>query len=78
MKLLNGRSVHHRLKAKNSPAKTLLQIHDELIFEAAEDTLESLAQIVRHVMQNVLQIRVPLKVDVKSGDNWADCEPWTV
>jgi DNA polymerase I-like protein with 3'-5' exonuclease and polymerase domains len=28
-------------------------------------------------MQNVLQLRVPLRVDVKSGDNWADCEPWT-
>ena len=27
-------------------------------------------------MQTVLTLRVPLKVDVKSGDNWAECEPW--
>jgi DNA polymerase I-like protein with 3'-5' exonuclease and polymerase domains len=32
---------------------------------------------VQEEMQSVLQLRVPLKVDVKSGHNWADCEPWT-
>jgi hypothetical protein len=29
-------------------------------------------------MRTVLPLRVPLKVDVKSGDNWAECEPWIV
>ncbi len=67
-------AVHRRLKAENSPAKMLLQIHDELIFEAPEDSLEPLAQLVREEMQNVLQLRVPLRVDVKTGANWAECE----
>lgn len=67
-------AIHRRLKAENSPAKMLLQIHDELIFEAPEDTLEPLAQLVREEMQNVLDLRVPLKVDVKTGANWAECD----
>ena len=36
-----------------------------------------MAQLVAHEMQSVLSLGVPLKVDVKSGENWADCEPWT-
>jgi hypothetical protein len=32
---------------------------------------------MQHVVQNVPSPFVPLKVDVKSGDNWADCEPWS-
>jgi DNA polymerase I-like protein with 3'-5' exonuclease and polymerase domains len=35
-----------------------------------------LAKLVRNQMQSVMQLQVPLKVDVKSGDNWAECEPW--
>jgi DNA polymerase-1 len=71
-------AIHRRLHVENSPARMLLQIHDELVFEAPEDSIDSLAKLVRDEMQNVIQLRVPLKVDVKSGDNWADCEPWSV
>jgi DNA polymerase-1 len=67
-------AIHHRLKAENSPAKMLLQIHDELIFEVPEDAIDDLATLVRHEMQSVLQLHVPLKVDVKTGANWAECE----
>ena len=55
----------------------LLQIHDELVFEVPADELDAIAKLVTHEMQTVLPLRVPLKVDVKSGDNWAECEPWT-
>ena len=55
----------------------ILQIHDELVFEVPPDEIDPLAQLVSHEMQTVLPLRVPLKVDVKSGDNWAECEPWT-
>ena len=67
-------TIHRRLKKENSPARMLLQIHDELIFEAPEQELDNLGELVREEMQNVLQLRVPLKVDVKTGVNWADCE----
>jgi DNA polymerase-1 len=70
-------AIHRRLQKENSPARMLLQIHDELVFEVPEQEIDALAKLVRDQMQGVMQLRVPLKVDVKSGDNWADCEPWS-
>jgi DNA polymerase-1 len=70
-------AIHRRLREENSPARMLLQIHDELVFEVPENRIDALAKLVRDEMQNVMRLRVPLKVDVKSGDNWADCEPWS-
>jgi DNA polymerase-1 len=52
----------------------ILQIHDELLFEVSPEHIEPLARLVRDEMQSVMQLRVPLKVDVKTGDNWAACE----
>ncbi|HEX4413501.1 MAG TPA: DNA polymerase I [Lacipirellulaceae bacterium] len=69
-------AIHRRLKKEKSPARMLLQIHDELVFEAPESEIDSLAKLVRDEMQTVMALRVPLKVDVKSGLNWADCQPW--
>ena len=66
--------IHRRLRDEKSPARMLLQIHDELLFETPESDIENLAKLVRDEMQNVMQLRVPLKVDVKSGPNWAACE----
>ena len=67
-------AIHRRLREEKLEAKMLLQIHDELIFEAPEDSIGQLAALVREEMQNVMQLRVPLKVDVKTGLNWAACE----
>jgi len=70
-------AIHRRLRSEQMAAKMILQIHDELLFEVAPDHVAALAEMVRHEMQSVLTLRVPLKVDVKWGDNWAECEPWT-
>jgi DNA polymerase-1 len=70
-------AIARRLRAEQSPAKMVLQIHDELVFEVPADGVDALAELVRDEMQGALELRVPLKVDVKSGDNWAECEPWT-
>jgi DNA polymerase I len=70
-------AIHRRLQNEPLDAKLILQIHDELVFEVAPQHLDTLAGLVRDEMQRVMQLRVPLKVDVKSGDNWAECEPWT-
>ena len=69
-------AIARRLRQQKSPAKMILQIHDELVFEAPADEINSLAKMVQQEMQFVIALRVPLKVDVKSGDNWAECEPW--
>lgn len=70
-------SIDRRLRTEPLEAKMLLQIHDELVFEVAPKDIDRLAELVRDEMRLVLQLRVPLKIDVKSGDNWADSEPWT-
>ncbi len=52
----------------------LLQIHDELVFEVAPEQLADVSQLVADEMAGVMELSVPLKVDLKSGDNWADCK----
>jgi DNA polymerase-1 len=66
--------VHRRLRDENSPARMLLQIHDELLFETPPDAAPALASMVREEMAGVMDLAVPLKVDVKLGPNWAACE----
>ncbi len=70
----------HRLLKGEKPtgghwqAKMLLQIHDELVFEAPPEELQMLSEVVRAEMEGVMSLGVRLKVDVKAGDNWAECE----
>jgi DNA polymerase-1 len=52
-------------------AKMLLQVHDELLFEVPEGQLEATAELVRRRMESVMELAVPLVVDLKSGPNWA-------
>jgi DNA polymerase-1 len=58
------------------PAKMLLQVHDELLFEVREDAVDSLIQIAKSVMETacdpVLNIDVPLIVDAGQGAHWAE------
>ena len=66
--------VSNRLKAENHPARMLLQIHDELIFETPADAVDSLIPIAREEMSQALNLDVPLVVDIKAGDNWLDAK----
>jgi DNA polymerase-1 len=70
-------AIYRRLRDERLEAKLILQIHDELVFEVSPQHVNTLAKLVRDEMQSVMQLRVPLKVDVKSGANWAECQPWT-
>ena len=58
------------------PAKMLLQVHDELIFEVPEGAVEETTNVVRRIMENasepVVKLDVPLVVDAGTGKNWAD------
>ncbi|MBX3427514.1 MAG: DNA polymerase I [Pirellulales bacterium] len=66
--------VHRRLKAEGTPAAMLLQIHDELLFETPPEEAEALGRLVREEMTTVMELAVPLAIDVKTGPNWAECE----
>ena len=68
-------AVHKRLRVENHPGRMLLQIHDELVFEAPQSEVVSLIELVRYEMQHAMELTVPLVVDVSVGDNWLDTQP---
>lgn len=67
-------NVFSRLKRERHPARMLLQIHDELVFETPHDAVDSLVELARHEMATALQLDVPIVVDCKVGENWLDAE----
>ena len=67
-------AVHKRLDDEGLRARMILQIHDELVFDAPEEELEQLEELVREEMQSVVALEVPLSVDVGIGDNWEECK----
>jgi DNA polymerase-1 len=68
-------AIHRRLRAEGVRARMLLQIHDELVFESPLEECDRLADLVSREMTSAQALRVPLKVDVKQGPNWADMQP---
>jgi len=59
---------------KGRAGRMVLTVHDELVFEVPETEVEAIAEEMRTVMEGVLELRVPLKVDVAWGPNWADAK----
>ncbi len=68
-------NVSARLKLEQHEGRMLMQIHDELVFEAPAAKLESLSQIVREEMESAMDLDVPLIVDISSGANWLEQAP---
>jgi DNA polymerase-1 len=64
--------VHERIESGELKADMLLQVHDELIFEVDEDNAEEASQLIKETMEGVIELRVPLKVDVKIGKHWGE------
>jgi DNA polymerase-1 len=60
------------IRARELEARMLLQIHDELVFEAPDSEIEILTELVRDAMTTALPLDVPLKVDLARGLNWLD------
>lgn len=63
-----------RLQEEKLQTKLLLQVHDELIFEAPIDELEKLKKLVPEVMEQAIELKVPLKVDYSYGSTWFDAK----
>lgn len=66
--------IHERLKTSRLESSMLLQIHDELIFEAPFEEKEALCGLIREEMEGVVSLAIPLKVNIKTGNNWAVVE----
>jgi DNA polymerase-1 len=59
------------LKKNRLASKMLLSVHDEIIFECPVDEAEQLMDLAKEVMENVYPLKVPLKVNFGTGENWA-------
>jgi DNA polymerase-1 len=66
--------IHRRLRQERAHSRMILQVHDELVFEAKPDELEELQSVVRYEMEHAAELTVPLVVDLGVGDNWLDAK----
>ena len=67
-------NVYNRLKTEKLDAKLILQVHDELILEASLNDAQRASEILKEEMQGVYDMRVPLAVDVHTGNSWYDAK----
>lgn len=65
-------NIYEAMEEKNYKSKMLLQVHDELIFDAHKDELEELKTLVKDKMENAFKLDVPLDVDMGTGQNWLE------
>lgn len=64
--------INRKLELGKYKTKMLLQIHDELLFEVADEEKDDIYSMVREVMENIIKLKVPLIVNTKNGNNWAE------
>ncbi len=64
--------IHEELQRLNMQSKMILQVHDELVFDAHLDELDELKSIVENKMVNALPLSVPVVVEMNTGSNWLE------
>jgi DNA polymerase-1 len=57
---------------KDMKSDMILQVHDELVFDAHKDEMDRLKKIVKKRMESAVKLKVPVKVDMGIGDNWLE------
>ncbi|MGD0170139.1 MAG: DNA polymerase I [Smithella sp.] len=63
-------NIAHLLAKKNLSARLIMQVHDELVVEAPAKEKEAVMQLVKKEMEEVIKLKVPLKVEIAAGKNW--------
>ena len=66
--------LQQRLSESGLPARLLLQVHDELVLEAAPDALEAVLNLTRETMERAVTLSVPLVVETGVGPNWMEAK----
>ena len=64
-------AIQKRLEADGFRSRMLLQVHDELVFELPNEEDQPLQAMLNEVMPNAIRMSVPIKIDIKTGTNWA-------
>ena len=65
-------NVDRRLRKEGLQSRMVLQIHDELVFDAVAEEVDVLERIVREEMENVTTLSIPLTVECNHGNNWLE------
>jgi len=65
-------NIHQKLSEENLKSKMLLQVHDELVFDAYKPELEKLKVLIKTEMENAYKLAVPLDVEIGVGENWLE------
>jgi DNA polymerase I len=63
-------AIQHRLEKNESESQMIMQVHDELVFDAPEEELDALTALVKKEMEGAYKLKVPLKADVSIGETW--------
>jgi DNA polymerase-1 len=69
-------AIQRELEQRRLRTRMLLQVHDELVFEVPREELDEVAPMVRERMEGAMHLVVPIKVDMKVGENWYDMGPY--
>ncbi len=65
-------NIHRAIRRRGLKSRLILQIHDELLCEVTQDEAADMIEIVRHEMEHVITLDVPLTVSIGTGHNWAE------
>jgi DNA polymerase-1 len=65
-------NIHREMKKRNMISKMLLQVHDELVFDAHVSDLDELKELVAQQMKNALPLNVPVDIGIGTGKNWLE------
>ena len=65
-------NIQNDLKASSLKSKMLLQVHDELVFDAHVEEIDELKKMVEHRMKTALSLKVPVEVGMGTGKNWLE------
>lgn len=65
-------NIHKKLEEGKYRTKMLLQVHDELVFDAHKDELETIQSLIKNEMENAFKLSVPLDVEIGLGNNWLE------
>lgn len=65
-------NIHKALKRHNLKTEMILQVHDELVFDVPREELDIVKKLVKEEMENAVELKVPLVVEVGAGKNWLE------
>lgn len=65
-------NIHREMQAQKMQSKMILQVHDELVFDALISEKEQLKAIIAHGMKTAIKTQVPIEIEIGEGQNWLE------